>query len=678
MGLSASQARLLSITARLSDNELHSQQIANAKVRLADQTQEASREYVNALDAQKLVYTMYDAKGNSTQVNLTPAVMYDFSELKNQYGISNTAGQLLISSTDAQHYKNSPNLIKFLQSYGVEMKHNDEYDKMLEIIYSDRTDFYDPTNPNRCIDLEYYDEEKNNIAGLQMPTCTLTKTSDLQDYINYYNVVNSFINQNSQPNDDFANEFYSRRPEDLSNGYAIINNVYKDKQRTNPQYTYGAAFSSYVESLYSRPEFDVDPLVAPQKPDGPFDKPSLSDAAQAVLSPVCWEHTGITTLLDDENSNKILNKDEIWHTEHVLAQYLWSDGYGTIDQTIQTSFGIITNSAGGYYWGICDGGAYKASRSTLSDVDPKGVQAVLDRPINSQLKKDLQDLYFQVLLYSKMNYYTNHTLPGGSIAQSNSTVWTAETITKNYKMAMTQLTYAMNDDYANALDRYNQNQRDWNEYNTNVEKYKEDVLEYAKKVQKYITIELPSWTQSVDYYKGCYKNLLDNLPDPEIIDESDPKVAWYTNLWHRINGASDYKVTAASDTETSGLKWKLLEDNLLKSSSWLQYALEQGLVTLEQVQKVDDVENETGLTTTKWASKIFTTCTDIQFVDDETAITRAEAIYTRKLNDIEAKDKKYDNDIKKLDTEHNALQTEYESVKSVVDKNIERSFKAFS
>ena len=45
---------------------------------------------------------------------------------------------------------------------------------------------------------------------------------------------------------------------------------------------------------------------------------------------------------------------------------------------------------------------------------------------------------------------------------------------------------------------------------------------------------------------------------------------------------------------------------------------------------------------------------------------------------IEAKDNKLENDIKKLDTEHNALQTEYESVKSVIDKNIERSFKAFS
>ena len=42
------------------------------------------------------------------------------------------------------------------------------------------------------------------------------------------------------------------------------------------------------------------------------------------------------------------------------------------------------------------------------------------------------------------------------------------------------------------------------------------------------------------------------------------------------------------------------------------------------------------------------------------------------------KDKKYDQDLKKLDTEHSALQTEYESLKSTIDKNVERSFNAFS
>ena len=42
------------------------------------------------------------------------------------------------------------------------------------------------------------------------------------------------------------------------------------------------------------------------------------------------------------------------------------------------------------------------------------------------------------------------------------------------------------------------------------------------------------------------------------------------------------------------------------------------------------------------------------------------------------KDKKYEQDLKKLDTEHTALQTEYDSIKEVLSKNVERSFKAFS
>ena len=38
MGMSASQARLLSITARLTDNEMSSQLITNSKLRLADKS----------------------------------------------------------------------------------------------------------------------------------------------------------------------------------------------------------------------------------------------------------------------------------------------------------------------------------------------------------------------------------------------------------------------------------------------------------------------------------------------------------------------------------------------------------------------------------------------------------------------------------------------------------------
>jgi len=48
------------------------------------------------------------------------------------------------------------------------------------------------------------------------------------------------------------------------------------------------------------------------------------------------------------------------------------------------------------------------------------------------------------------------------------------------------------------------------------------------------------------------------------------------------------------------------------------------------------------------------------------------------MNKIEAKDQRYDLELKNIDTEHNSLQTEYESIKSAIDKNIERTFKLYS
>ena len=53
MGMAASQARLLSITARLTNNENSGQSISYSKQRLADQTQQITNEYNEALEATK-------------------------------------------------------------------------------------------------------------------------------------------------------------------------------------------------------------------------------------------------------------------------------------------------------------------------------------------------------------------------------------------------------------------------------------------------------------------------------------------------------------------------------------------------------------------------------------------------------------------------------------------------
>src|SRR5574344_2055442 len=88
-------------------------------MRLSTQSQEASNDYIAALDSQQLLLTTYDAKGNSTSENLTAAAIYQFSDMKNQYALTNIKSQDLVSQEDASNFENSNNLDAFLKCYEV-------------------------------------------------------------------------------------------------------------------------------------------------------------------------------------------------------------------------------------------------------------------------------------------------------------------------------------------------------------------------------------------------------------------------------------------------------------------------------------------------------------------------------------------------------------------------------
>ena len=63
---------------------------------------------------------------------------------------------------------------------------------------------------------------------------------------------------------------------------------------------------------------------------------------------------------------------------------------------------------------------------------------------------------------------------------------------------------------------------------------------------------------------------------------------------------------------------------------------------------------------------------------DSTAAKKAEAEYNKKLKEINRIDKNYDLSLNRLETERTALTTEYDSVKKVIQDNIERTFGIFS
>ena len=114
------------------------------------------------------------------------------------------------------------------------------------------------------------------------------------------------------------------------------------------------------------------------------------------------------------------------------------------------------------------------------------------------------------------------------------------------------------------------------------------------------------------------------------------------------------------------------------NSEWLQAQVECGNITIEAVKtrsrrshiisSIDtvSVNSETSLSDMA-TSKL-----------DNTALAKAEAKYDHDMKEINRKDKAFDLDLSKISSQREALKTEYDSVKKVVDDNIKRTFGIFS
>ena len=105
MGMAASQARLLTITARMHDVEYQAQSIQNAKIQLATQSDEVYQEYLDALDATTL--TVKDSNGNTISANFNNLWGRNAVDtVINKYAIQDEHGNLIVSEDIKEAYDN--------------------------------------------------------------------------------------------------------------------------------------------------------------------------------------------------------------------------------------------------------------------------------------------------------------------------------------------------------------------------------------------------------------------------------------------------------------------------------------------------------------------------------------------------------------------------------------------
>lgn len=641
MGMAAGQARLLSITARLTDNELRSQTITNSKLRLADKSSEASQEYMDALNSTQLMFSTYNDNGELSYQSLTANTLLTYSDLKNQYSLVNSSGQIMLNGSDIKKYEASNSLAEFLYSYGIPEVDNPKYPEALKGIYGKSTvddgsylyeNLYDENNPLQWND--YFSAMTDaDIANLQTivtknpEDVTEADAQQFTDAVNNWKTQlagNSLFNNYSNIGGTFGAyinelldlpdvEFPDKNdPEftDVSGDVELAEKFdlasKKCYNNCHPPYS-GSGQECYLHVLAYLLDYNGDLSGYPKSFNTTVDGLGISVDRGKITGAAIYSQR---EEYPAGSGNYVPAKDMMQE----VSQYLWDPENGCMapaDETDTTTYesSVAEKLLSNYKWVDSDGdGVYEKTLKTWPERVIDTYYAVQNR--------DTLGLQYESLLPILDEFQTD---------------------------MKTALSSIFNED------RYNQAVKDWQ-------------------------TEMSRWLKEIGDLKANYVASLDTIPDKTIPDETDARYQWYVNLYYRMGGG------ATNDDGTKNANnYKELDENLINNAEWLQFALENGILTMEQAsysEKGSEKYPEIG--TYDWTSIIYTNASDIKSQENETAIAVAEVKYKNAMTEIENQDKKYDQDLKKLDSEHSALQTEYDSIKSVIDKNVERSFKAFS
>ena len=129
---------------------------------------------------------------------------------------------------------------------------------------------------------------------------------------------------------------------------------------------------------------------------------------------------------------------------------------------------------------------------------------------------------------------------------------------------------------------------------------------------------------------------------------------------------SDGKATIGEDTETT---YNILDGGTyLSNKTVLQNARMNGLLFV-----MNTANQETGISLTNLQSE-----TQMEYILDTTDDAEAQSKYECETARISRQDNQLDMELQQLETQHEAIMKEYDSVKEVISSNVDRTFNLFS
>ena len=620
-------------------------------MRLTTESSKASEEYITALNKTQLMMTNYDSTGEKRHQDLTFNSLTQYSPLNNQYGLVNKSGELLVSEIDTARYQNAflkasedkeieegdteglnaKALEEFLKQYGLEksttyfeqdnvyafgkdMQRIYEGDMVYEYIPATETT---PPEAVRVSGLHYgYEKSKTSVeygvyekllSDYKSADSTFTEAvkKDMKDYV--YGL------QGSMGKYDEVYKTLIGAGGATAGNYQNYQNYMKEIWGKLSNYldpetskTFKAAMEEYMSMAVGQNKSDI---YTPA--------PNRADYTGAIIDEVnhtiTWNLTDPNALPEETTGNYDPDGSGTEWTEIINSTLTEQDVIDSIKEMYQYFQSNVLGSLDRSKFVMSN--EAKTAQADYYAKAGKLSQFIYGQDIGKNLYKNLDDMEW--ILYGD---YIDPTDP--SKGRTNAPYFPTT--------ALDPSEGGVSGEYVDVDGKIN-GENVTQSYYCNFQAIK-DVYLCDKMMELYGT---PKYTW-IDV----------NNPD----ENAEAKAKWYTNLFERMTEGG----------------YKTLEKGLASSQEWLQFALESGLVTMEQVNKDDT-----------WVSTTYSNCSDITESTVDVDITIAEAEYKKAVNKIQAKDKRFDMELKNIDTEHTSLQTEYDSIKSVMDKNVERNFKMF-
>ena len=653
MGMAASQARLLSITSRMSDNELRAQLINNAKIRLTEDSSKASEKYISALNQTQLMMSNKDAAGNDLYQQLTFNNLTAYSSYNNQYGLINKSGEMVVSELDAAKYEqaikaaeandDTDALTEFLKQYGLE---------------KDTTSYWESNGLDDDLKARYegdieYDANGNRVSGLHYGY-EMSKTSQA------YGIYEQLLDDYTKADDDYTSAVIKQMKKYLyeDKGFEAMYSAVMDGTQTKDISGSQAALN-FLEQLLNELANNDQMITTTTDADGKTHNTVFYDNMLYLLNDtVTFNGSGGATVTKQLGITQ--NEDGSYNIGGMFT--LTSNGSGGYTVTGSTTADGVT-----YNVGSVSGNTFtysytqtKTNEDGSTTTTTKNGSCTFDLAnLAAETTEDASEKEVAIQVQYIYKYFNSNIL-----SQMNRDAFANNAPTEKaaFEAAAKQLSIFIfgydigSENYGNLDDM------EWIIYESGIPTTNLDSTSTVTINQTIGGVEQPvEYQTNFEAVKDVYliENMIAEYGAPKYtwIDRNNPdenaeaKAQWYTNIFNKMNEDG----------------YQTISKELASSSEWIQYAFESGLLSMIQV---DDEFN--------WVSTMYSNCSDITEDTIDLLVTQAEAEYTRETNKIQAKDKLYDLELKNIDTEHEALQTEYDSIKSALDKNVERMFKYFS